>query len=332
LNIRDVEAEPGSKCHGFINVGGRAVSSVDLPVMIVNGCAKGPTLCLTGGLHGSEYSGIDAATRLYRELDPSELRGTVLIAPVINVPAFERSTAVTNFTPSSYVCPIDEIDLIIVDPNKSEGSMSSLIVHTVFHELILKSDFYIDLHGAAFSMEIPHDVSVMILGEDSVDEASKRLAMLFPSRYVRVYDMKDPPVGVMGLGLTGNAMKKGIPSMMSEAGHSGRIMETAVDFHIKGILNVMMAKEMLEGSPEGIPPDQRFIFVERVIRTRKGGIFYPKIRAESIVSKGDVVATIRNVFGETLEELVAPINGVVLWHHYIAPVNSGDALIKIGEM
>jgi predicted deacylase len=329
MMIGKISAEPGCKNHGFLKAGERAVSNVDLPVMIVNGLKKGPTLCLTACVHGSEYGGIGAAMEIYRQVDPKNLSGVILIAPVVNVPAFQRSISINRLLPTSYVCPIDKVDLMTVDPTEPDGSMSSLIVRTIFNELILKSDYYIDLHGGSFPKKVATSVTLRIIGNEDMDNKSMSLAKLFPSKYIRVFRVDSLPDGAAGTGLTGNASKKGIPSIMSEAGHSGEMVEYAVEFYINGILNVMKALKMIEGTPERIP-EQSIIKAERIIKTKRGGIFFPKIQVESKVSKGDVVGEIKNVFGETIEKLISPCEGLVLWYHYPPPVNSGDGLIKIG--
>ena len=54
------------------------------------GAAGGPRLLITGGVHGDEYEPMAAIRRLIRDVEPLSLRGTLLLAPVVNEPAFER--------------------------------------------------------------------------------------------------------------------------------------------------------------------------------------------------------------------------------------------------
>ncbi|MCL4394684.1 MAG: succinylglutamate desuccinylase/aspartoacylase family protein, partial [Chloroflexi bacterium] len=56
--------------------------TTDLPVFLVNGQTDGPTLVVTGGVHGAEYASIEAALRLGRSLDPAKLHGRVIVVPV----------------------------------------------------------------------------------------------------------------------------------------------------------------------------------------------------------------------------------------------------------
>ena len=52
------------------------------------GSADGPTLCLLAGVHGCEYSSIQAVRSLVRDLDPSELSGRVRALPFVNPASF----------------------------------------------------------------------------------------------------------------------------------------------------------------------------------------------------------------------------------------------------
>ena len=48
-----------------------------LPVGIIHGARAGEQITVYGGQHGTEYAGIEAVQRLYRELDPADVRGVI---------------------------------------------------------------------------------------------------------------------------------------------------------------------------------------------------------------------------------------------------------------
>ena len=67
-----------------------------LPVPLVsirNG--SGPTVLLMSGVHGDEYEGQVALTRLIRSLEPADVSGQVLILPMANFPAAKAGTRVS---------------------------------------------------------------------------------------------------------------------------------------------------------------------------------------------------------------------------------------------
>ena len=58
---------------------------VEIPIIsIKNG--SGPTVLLTGGIHGDEYEGPIAISYLARSLDPAKVQGRVIMIPAYNSP------------------------------------------------------------------------------------------------------------------------------------------------------------------------------------------------------------------------------------------------------
>ena len=51
---------------------------------------------------------------------------------------------------------------------------------------------------------------------------------------------------------------------------------------------------------------------EIVIRTKSSGFYIPKVKVGELVTKGQEIISIHNVFGETIEKIEAPEDGTVL--------------------
>jgi hypothetical protein len=62
------------------------------PVLVVNGANAGPTLCLTGAVHGDELNGIEIIRRTMYDLDPEKLSGSVVGVPIVNLPGFQQGS------------------------------------------------------------------------------------------------------------------------------------------------------------------------------------------------------------------------------------------------
>ena len=92
---------------------------VSIPHAVVEGTRPGPSMAVVAAVHGSEYTGIEAAIRLYRDLDPNEVQGTLRMAVVANVPAFRARTM--------YTCPIDGNNLGTSFPGSATGNYSELL-------------------------------------------------------------------------------------------------------------------------------------------------------------------------------------------------------------
>ena len=67
-------------------------SMLRLPLLVVQGARPGRTLVALGGVHGDEYEGVDAVHQVFESLDPNEMSGAFLGAPVCNPPAFAAQT------------------------------------------------------------------------------------------------------------------------------------------------------------------------------------------------------------------------------------------------
>src|SRR6266576_6909046 len=98
-------------------------------VMTVTGAKPGPTLFVNGGLHGGEYPAIEAVIRLGKKLDPQKISGTVILMPVLNLPAFRSRTP--------FVCPVDNVNPNRVFPGDPRGSYSEQMTHACINEFVV---------------------------------------------------------------------------------------------------------------------------------------------------------------------------------------------------
>ncbi|KAJ2399002.1 hypothetical protein GGI23_002912, partial [Coemansia sp. RSA 2559] len=64
---------------------------IRVPVIVARGSVDGPVVGITSALHGNELNGIPLIHRLFREISPDTLHGTVIAVPVLNTPGFLMS-------------------------------------------------------------------------------------------------------------------------------------------------------------------------------------------------------------------------------------------------
>src|SRR6266852_9260597 len=109
------------------------------PYIAIAGKVSGPTVLVTAGIHAAEYTGIEAAIRLGRAIDPRKVRGRVVIIPLLNRPGFyERSI---------YVNPEDNDNMNRVFPGRADGTWSERFAHHLLNEIIVRSEYAVDLHA-----------------------------------------------------------------------------------------------------------------------------------------------------------------------------------------
>jgi predicted deacylase len=318
FGIGDIKAARGEKKTGYVKVGETAVATINIPLAIVNGVKPGPVLCLSGGVHGAEYSSIEAVIRVLRQLDPSKLSGTLLIVPVLNMTAFETRGAQGGMS-TPFQCPIDGMNLNRIFPGNPEGSMSYQIAAAFMSQIVSKADYYIDCHGGDLNEELTSYIVAAESGDAEKDRITKEvLAASFDCDVLSITHTRGGSIEA--------AAKMGKPCIIIEAGGYGRLIEETVQLIVNGITNVMKRLQMIEGSPS--PRRKQKIRQRWNVYVTRGGICYTPPLATR-VKKGDKVVEVRNIFGELLETVNSPIDGVIDFRRSLIPINTNDRAVGI---
>lgn len=109
---------------------------VEIPIISVKN-GSGPTVLLTGGIHGDEYEGQIAISRLARTLDPAAIQGRVIMIPAFNIPAVLNDTRLS---------PVDNRDMNRCFPGNPKGTFSEMLAHFLDGYVLPHADISIDLH------------------------------------------------------------------------------------------------------------------------------------------------------------------------------------------
>ena len=318
VRIRDIEAKPGTKQRGYVTVGETPMGPIQFPVAVIRGVKTGPTLCITAGVHATEYPAIDAVLRTIVSLDPQTLAGTVVAVPIVNSPMFRARSA--------FLSPIDGLNLNRTFPGKPDGSISEVLAHVVLNEVVALANFHIDCHGGDLpELLLPYAAHPMI-GNPEVDEAGEAMARLYTPRIVALYREGSALPATKG-SLVNEASRLGIPSILTESGSAGGLDPAHVEVHLNGIRNVMRFLNMIPGEP--IVHGKRLIAVDQfVVYARRGGLLRLSIDIGDEIKKGQEVAEVCDGFGEVVERIVSPHDGIarIIWTP--KAVNTGDPIVK----
>jgi predicted deacylase len=334
--IDDLNLKPGTTSYLDLPVAQTALGDFNLPLIAIQGSQPGPTLAITAGVHGCEYTGIVASIWLARELDPARLSGRVLIVPVVNVRAFEMRMAFLN--------PLDYLNVNRVFPGRRYGALTEELAYVLQNEIITQSDAYLDLHGGDLWELGPLHVSCQRVGVKEVDEKSELLARHFNVELLNFMGdgideltetHEDQGLFFAGIknGWTavGNAALAGVPAVLMEAGGGGTLDRTLVEVEMKGIRNLMRYMGMLEGQPV-ITVNHRLCYGMYPMKTKNGGLFFPNFGPGDYVHKGDHLGEMQNLRGEVIGRYTSPINGVVIMV-YSTPVRmSGETIISLARV
>lgn len=297
---------------------GLALKDEPRAVVSVCGSRPGPVVFINAGVHGGEYPAIETAIRLGRSLDPATLSGTVVVMPVLNVPAF--------WNRSMFVCPVDDVNPNRIFPGDPEGSYSEQMVYALTTEFMARADCYIDLHGGDI-VEGLVPFSICRMGPDEVDRKSLELAKVFGLPYVLTVDRPiQPSKGSMSF-VAG--AERGVPGFIAEAGGVGQLQLDAVDQLTDGIYRVLNHLEMIE-SPSPQPATSTVLTNFEWMYSEKAGMFYPSVAINEALTEGQRVGHIGSLFGEVIEEIHAPLSGRVLFITTSPAVLEHGLLMGIG--
>jgi len=322
LTVVNLSADRGEKVRGYVGFDAGVGSVVRLPVVIINGAKEGPVIGITGGVHGAEFSSVEAAIRLSREIQPGNLTGGLVIFPIVNVPAFEGVHE--RYNPLEWPALFASATSLPGDP---AGTHTARIVNTVYESFKRQAKFVLDLHGGEPSEWINyHAVLLPQTGKPEVDKMTLIMARCFPN--ARLVVTKDPQSNYSGY----EYEKIGIPYLVAEAGSAGFIQEEAVQYHLAGVHNFMRYLGMIKGKAELAPDPKKLPTFRKDITnivSPSGGIYYSSVKPGQRVSKGDRIAVIKNAFGEEVAELKSPSRCVVMYTRTYPPVRPGDFLMQL---
>ncbi len=274
---------------------------IRFPLATVTGEKPGPLFVITAGIHGCEYPGIAASIRLFKELDPAEVHGTVKIVPVTSVAAFEQR--------NPFVSPLDKKNPNRSFPGRLDGTYTDALSYHVLNDIIKGADFHLDLHcGDLVEALDPFSICHVGAGE-KIDEMSYKLAYYYGLHNLikTRWDGEWPDSGTT----YANAAVNGTASAIVEAGGIGQLEPEMVEMHMKGLYNVLCLTGVLEGEVTE-PRVEEYSIFEWVYSPWKG-IFYKNVEVGQEVQKGCLLGVIEDWFGEVQGEVYSKVDGKVVF-------------------
>lgn len=280
-----------------------------MPVVVLHGREDGPTVWLSGAIHGDELNGVEIVRRVIRSLHPRRLSGTVLAIPTVNV---------FGVTPGSRYLP-DRRDLNRSFPGSSRGSLASRLAHLFFTGIAERCQVGLDIHtGSGGRDNLPQ------LRCDLEHAETRRLAEAFAAPVILQAALRDGS-------LRAAARAKGIPVLLYEGGEALRFGEAAIETGVDGVLRVLGTLSMIgEAPPAGGGPVH---YCKRSVWTRAGrsGFCHLEVEPGSLVEVGKTVATITDSVGKERVTVRSKTEGIVIGVLRTALVHKGDAIVHVAE-
>lgn len=280
---------------------------VSTPVLVLNGVAPGPTVCLTAAVHGDELNGIEMVRRVFHDIEPSKLAGALIGVPIVNVQGFRRGS---RYLP-------DRRDLNRYFPGNPNGSAAARIAHALFNDVITNCDALVDLHTGSFERANLPQLRADLRNPDVVTLTHGFGAMV-------VLHSK-PTVGTLRYAAT----LAGIPAVTVEAGGPSQLELAEVKHGVKGIETLLttlgMTRRMrLWGDPEPV------YYRSSWVRADNGGILLSDVSLGSTVRKGDLLGTITDPMNNARTEVRSPYAGRIIGMARNQVVMPGFAAFHVG--
>jgi predicted deacylase len=320
LTIRGITAAPGTRASGFIEVPAGVDSGTRIPLTIVRGRTAGPVLALIGGTHGSEVAPIIALQRVRAGLNPAELRGTLLIVHVANLPSFLGRTI--------YYSPIDRKNLNRMYPGRADGTVSQRIAHAITTEIIDRADYLVDMHSGDGNESLRPYLYWNKLGADArVDSLAKEMALAWGNEHIIVDTTRtrDPANSIY---TQNTAHLRGKPALTTENGYLGLPVPAMIEKNVEGAFRLMRHLGMLPG-PVTRTEAPVYLGKYEVLTSPGTGVWHATVERGHTVAAGAVIGRLTDFFGDEIGVVRAPFDGEVMYVVGTPAMSQGEPVAMI---
>ena len=322
----DIDLDGEGKACGFLrvphSVHRSAYGWIPIPIArMKNG--EGPRVVLVAGNHGDEWEGQVALGELIRKLEPTDIKGRLIILPSANFPAVAASTRTS---------PIDGGNLNRTYPGDENGDVTNQIAFWIEHVLLPGNDFAIDLHsGGSSLMYVPSALCVRD-GDDAYFARCLDLLKAFgaPVSYV----VAAPQGG--GRTFSSACRRKNVVVLGTELGGAGAMNQTTIGVARDGLLRALSHAGLLREGFE-VPPARKTRLLEvggddYYVYASEPGVYEALVEPGDEVEAGQAAARIH--FHDTpWREPVTisfSLSGLVLCKRQPARCERGDCLFHLG--
>lgn len=284
---------------------------MNLPVHVVHGAEAGPTMFLSGVVHGDEILGLEIVRRVLAQDALKTIRGTLLAVPIVNSFGFLNHN---RYMP-------DRRDLNRSFPGSDQGSLASLLADLFFREVVKRCQYGIDLHTAAL-----HRTNLPQVRISPGDAELTKLAEAFAPPVILTSKLRDGS-------LRQCALDEGVRVLLYEGGEALRFEEAAIEAGVKGVLRVMQAVGMIDKAP-AVPA--HFITTHSSsstwVRAPEGGILHSVRKVGDKVGLKEPIAIITDPLGTVTVPVFAEDDGIIIGRTNLPIVNRGDALFHLARI
>lgn len=297
----------------------RGATSLLVPIAVIRN-GPGPTLLVTAGNHGDEYSGQVAAAGFVRSLEPEAIRGRIIVLPALNLPAA---------TSGRRASPLDGGNLNRLFPGDANGGPTAMIARFVDSDLLPRADLVIDLHdgGTVF------DYVPCLFASDHPDTEVRRRTRAGLEAFGVPYGILKP-FRQEETTMLGSAARRGTPYLSTEIGGKGTVGKEMLALARSGVAGLLAHLGILPSNAAPRLPAPRWLqFRDGSLFpvAPEDGVFEAHCSLGQDVSAGDLCGLVHVVEQPGREPIEARFHdgGVVVGLRHIARVSAGDDLAHV---
>lgn len=289
--------------------GGAGKPTIEVPVDILVGRKPRPRFAVVGGVHGDEYDGIRAAQRLAASQSPELLDGTLVVIPVANPASFFGAQRRT---------PVDDIDLNRVFPGKPDGIVSEQLAHTLTEAVLRHMDLVFTMHGGGALSKLAVYLEFLDIDNETGRRSFEAAAASGFTNLV-AFNPETKGYALPALG------RMGVPVIEGEVGGRGELHTVNVDYYLERCADVMAHLGMIPKRVRGAVKPPYKVWGNADVPVTVTGMLQLEVSLEQAVVKGQRLASINDLRGVVVAEVIAPCDGVISAHR-------GHAWIEPGQM
>lgn len=280
----------------------------------------GPNIFLSAGVHGDEYEGQIAMSRLIQDLDAKDVRGRIIILPMANFPAGQAGLRVS---------PLDDVNLNRSFPGDPNGTPTQIIAHYIETVLMPGTDLHVDIHSGGSSLmylpcSMPDWTPNCVMPKERVHE----LCRLFGAPYQMTF-----AEDTEGRYISAAANRLGIASIGAELGGGGRLTGAYADIAYWGILRILKdmgayAGSLVDAAPKLEPVEILPVMASQYCHAMEAGVVEHIVALGDRIANGQLVARIHHpeTPGKAPTLVHAREGGMVICLRAMGRVERGDCI------
>ena len=342
IAVGSVAADPGETERGTLTVTDLPTGGSErLPLVVANGEREGPTLWVTGSIHGDEATGLAVAQDFVEVLSPASVEGAVVVVLTLNPAGLRRNARTSYYGGEDPNRTFPDPESERVEPPTVQELMSERVFEAFTDTA--PADALLDLHTATVG-SMPCVIRDRVLYGERRDEAR---AETLADRLADLADATGLPV-VTEYGAeryTGRSLQRstagaalnaaGVPALTLELGSHSVVEEPNRRLGLAAVTRVATELGVLDGVPTDVADVSRSSPVSYPVRRHRGprtdvaGICRHDVSAGDTLEAGDTVARVVSPAGVRRCEIETEHDGYVLGRRDGVAVYENDPVASL---